>query len=120
MKTLNYLKKTAKHLFICEDERDGSKFYMKVFVDEKENTYTVLKLNEELEVEKSTIKKIPEDWVTSSGKILPSIDIDFSYLLPVNYWYHHFYKTRSVKHFKKINGIIDNYFVILQNNSKNT
>ena len=105
MKTVNYLKKTAKNLFECTHKNGGSKFYVKIFVNEEDNTYRVLRLNEEFEVTKDTTRNIPEDWVTTTGKVLSSVDIS-----TIIGWYDYPYvNVRSIKHFKKIRNIMEEH-----------
>jgi hypothetical protein len=108
MKTKNYLKKTAKNLFLITNENNGKKKYMKIIVDEKNNTFRRIIFDENFNVindskydikEKVSIrnKEYVSPFLKRSVIFYRSWDNELSY--------------KSIKHFKKFKEIFSKYLI---------
>jgi hypothetical protein len=103
MKTKNYLKNVAKHLF--ELSCNGEKTYMKVIV--KNDTYRIIKFDQDLNLKDDNAFKF-EETVSAKGKeyVLPELK---NYRLFYKGYSPNFISYRTIKHFKSIKEKITKY-----------
>lgn len=98
--TKNYLEQTSKHLFKFESLNNKGSYFMKVIVNE--NTFNVLKFDEELNLISNKEYNISDYEKTSStGKTYVATELKNLKLFYKGY-YGGFYKISSIKHFKSI------------------
>ena len=103
MKTENYLKNVAKHLF--EMSCNGEKTYMKVIV--KDGSYSIIKFDQDLNLKDDKTFEFKET-VSVKGKeyVLPELK---NYKLFYKGYSPNFISYRTIKHFKSIRKKISEY-----------